>query len=291
MNHQYVEVKEGLKLHYVREGEGVPVILLHGWPGFWFDWSKVLPLLSKEADVIIPDFRGYGLSDKPQVDPMIGYTPDVLAGDIIDLLDHLGLDQVIVAAHDIGATVAQTLARSYPSRVESLVLFNPPYAGIGARRFDPEVQPQFWYQHLHNLDLFEQLFANEPKMAQTYVRHFYEHWAGKKESIGENELQTILNMYAQPGALLSSIMYYRARAADKAKQRTGAAVMTPITQHTSILWGEADPVMKAEWSDRLGDYFANYNVKRLPGIGHFVPLETPEEAAAAISAHVSKLMC
>ncbi|MBP1933343.1 alpha/beta fold hydrolase [Ammoniphilus resinae] len=288
MKHDYVEIPDGYRLHYVREGQGIPVLLLHGWPGFWYDWCKVIPLLSKEADVIVPDFRGFGLSDKPKIEPVAGYSPAILARDIIGILDHLGVDEVIVAAHDIGATIAQTLAKTYPSRIKSLVLFNPPYPGIGARRFDPDVQPQFWYQHLHNLDLFEQLFANEPSAARKYVRHFYEHWSGEKGSIEENDLQSILDRYAEPGALLSSIMYYRARAADKAKQASGSSPSSPIIQETSVVWGEADPVMKVEWSDRLGEFFENFTLKRLSGIGHFVPLESPKEAAAAILSHLPK---
>nr|WP_280922232.1 alpha/beta fold hydrolase [Ammoniphilus resinae] len=272
MKHHYVEVAEGYRIHYVREGQGTPVLLLHGWPGFWYDWCKVIPLLSKEADVIVPDFRGFGLSDKPKIEPVRGYGPAVLAKDIIEILDHLGLDEVIVAAHDIGATIAQTLAKTYSSRVKSLVLFNPPYPGIGARRFEPEVQTEFWYQHLHNLDLFEQLFADEPLAAQKYVRYFYEHWSGEKGTMEENELQFILEMYALPGAMLSSIMYYRARAADKTKQASVSSPGSPILHETSVFWGEADPVMKVEWSDRLGEFFEHVTLflwrrqrKRLKG--------------------------
>jgi len=282
MNHHYVDVVGGLKLHYVREGQGEPVLLLHGWPGFWYDWSKVMPLLRDRADVIVPDFRGFGLSDKPNMDPVDGYSPAALVGDLISMLDHLGLNQVTVAAHDIGATIAQTLAQTFPSRVKSLILFNPPYPGIGARRFEPGVQPEFWYQHFHNLGLFEQLFTDEPGQARKYVRYFYDHWFGNRGAIEGSELQTILDMYAQPGALVSSIMYYRARAADKAKQVSGGSPSSPIMQETTVLWGEADPVMRVEWSDRLGEFFDRFTLQRLPGIGHFVPLEAPEEAANAI---------
>ncbi|GFN30453.1 alpha/beta fold hydrolase [Paenibacillus xylaniclasticus] len=282
MIHYFVQVADGNKLHYVREGQGEPVLLLHGWPGYWYDWCKVIPLLHQHADVIAPDFRGFGLSDKPQMEPIDGYSPAALAGDLISMLDQLGLSQVTIAAHDIGATIAQTMAQIYPSRVKSLVLFNPPYPGIGARRFDPGIQPEFWYQHFHNLDLFDQLFADEPSQARKYVSYFYEHWIGNKSAVNENELQSILDMYAQPGALVSSIMYYRARAADKAKQASGSNASSPIVQETTVLWGEADPVMRVEWSDRLGEFFNHFTLRRLPGIGHFVPLEAPEEAAAAI---------
>jgi pimeloyl-ACP methyl ester carboxylesterase len=149
----YFTVLSTIKLHYVRKGTGDPVILLHGWPGFWYDWRYVLPKLSLNFDVIAPDFRGFGESDKPQLLPHEGYAPEHLANDIMNLLKELDLGKVIIVAHDIGATIAQTIARQHVEMVKGMVLLNPPYPGIGNRRFDPSIQKEFWYQHFHNLPL------------------------------------------------------------------------------------------------------------------------------------------
>ncbi len=73
----------GVRLHYVRRGRGEPVVLLHGWPGFWYDWRHVVFPLAEEADVIAPDFRGFGGSDKPEGDPKTLYAPDHLAADVL----------------------------------------------------------------------------------------------------------------------------------------------------------------------------------------------------------------
>jgi pimeloyl-ACP methyl ester carboxylesterase len=286
MKGQYVQLKSGITLYCVKEGRGFPVVFLHGWPGYHFDWHKVAPLLLDTAQVIIPDLRGFGLSDKPKIDPLRGYNPEVLAQDIIDLLDEFNIEKVVLAAHDIGATVAQTLARAHDDRIDSLVLFNPPYPGIGKRRFDPVVQPEFWYQHLHNTDLFEKLFSYEPSNAKKYVQHFYEHWVGNRESISSHELEIISEMYAAPGALVSSIMYYRARAADKIKKDLRND-LAPIRQHTTVLWGEKDPIMKVEWADQLDLFFNNYSLSTLPDVGHFVPLEAPVDAANTIIYHLN----
>src|SRR6266542_6011223 len=102
--------------------------------------------LAGEVDVIAPDFRGFGDSGKPDLPPAEGYTPGVLAEDVVALLDGLDIPQVVVAAHDIGATVAQALALGHPDRVRALALFNPPCPGIGERRFEPSAQREFWYQ-------------------------------------------------------------------------------------------------------------------------------------------------
>lgn len=173
--HHMAAGHEGVQIHYVRQGKGMPVVLLHGWPGFWYDWRHVIPTLASVADVIAPDFRGFGDSDKPDIPPQDGYSPDVLARDIISLLDQLKLDSVIIAAHDIGATIAQTLARLIPHRINSMVLMNPPYPGIGSRRYDAQVQGEFWYQHLHNQPWADALIGYDRNTVKMYISHFYEH--------------------------------------------------------------------------------------------------------------------
>ena len=274
--------KDGVKLHFVRKGEGKPVILLHGWPGFWYDWRAVIPQLSKETDVIAPDLRGFGDSDKPVGDPVLLYSPEVHAEDLISLMDSLGISKAVFAAHDIGATIAQTLAKLYPDRVESLVLLNPPYPGIGSRRFAPEIQGQFWYQHFHNLQLAEKLVGYNEETVGMYIEHFYQHWIGKNECLDAEELQYIIDKYSVPGAFTASIAYYRARANAKTKQAVTSSSVRKITQQTSILWGKNDPVILAEWSDRIDDYFSNASLELLEGVGHFVPFEAPDQVIEAI---------
>lgn len=85
-DHGRVAGSGGIMLHYVRLGQGDPVLLLHGWPGFWYDWRRVLLPLSTDADVIAPDFRGFGDSDKPDLPPAEGYTLAVLTEDLVTLL-------------------------------------------------------------------------------------------------------------------------------------------------------------------------------------------------------------
>lgn len=280
-HHYFAKGDEGVKIHYVRKGEGAPVLLLHGWPGFWYDWRHIIEPLSKMADVIAPDFRGFGNSDKPDVSPLEGYSPEHLAKDVISLLDELKIKEAIVVAHDIGATIAQLLAKKYPQYVKSLVLLNPPYNGIGTRRFDPSIQGAFWYQHFHNLDWAGDLIGYNEDTVKLYLTHFYQAWTGNKDALRDKELAAIIKTYAKDDSMKKSINYYKARAQAK-KPTASQTVEEKIKQKTTVLWGKEDPVMIVEWSDRLGLFFENYTLEILQGIGHFVPFEAPNEVVNAV---------
>jgi pimeloyl-ACP methyl ester carboxylesterase len=277
--HNFAVGTDGVRLHYVRMGNGnsKKILLLHGWPGFWFDWRYIIDPVSEFADVIAPDFRGFGDSDKPDVLPSEGYTPDVLANDMVLLMDQIGFNEVTVVAHDIGSTVAQLLARKYPERIKALILCNPPYPGIGQRRFEPQAQKEFWYQTLHNLDWAENLIGYNRDTVWMYLNHFYQHWLGNKQALTPDDFETIVDQYALPGAVKGSISYYRARASARQSEAVSDPEALRITTPTFVLWGESDPVIPSSWSDRLEEFFPNCKLKLLPGIGHFVPFEAPEE--------------
>jgi pimeloyl-ACP methyl ester carboxylesterase len=280
--HRRVSGSGGVQLHCARLGGGDPVLLLHGWPGFWYDWRRVLVPLAQGADVIAPDFRGFGDSDKPELPPAEGYTPGVLVDDLVALLDGLEIPRVVVAGHDIGATIAQALALRDPARVRALALFNPPYPGIGQRRFDPEAQREFWYQHFQNLPWSDRLIAHDRETVRLYLAHFYDHWCARRQAVRAREFEAIVDAYARPGAVRASIAYYRARAAGRQAQAAAPPAASQIRQPTVVAWGELDPVIPAAWADRLGETFPDYELSLLPGIGHFVPVEAPQATIQAI---------
>src|SRR5579864_3841298 len=88
---------DGLELHYVRWGEGTPrVLLLHGWPGFWYDWRRVLPRLALSVAVVALDFRGFGASAKPDWPPQSAYSGEAQARNVLALLDQLGAERVVL---------------------------------------------------------------------------------------------------------------------------------------------------------------------------------------------------
>lgn len=279
---------DGLELHYVHWGQGTPqALLLHGWPGFWYDWRRVLPRLAPFASVVAPDLRGYGGSAKPDWPAQTAYSADAQAQNVLALLDQLQVERVILAGYDIGSRVAQTLARLAPHRVRALVLAAPVYPGYGARPLEPEAQRERWYQHFHQLPQADAIIGHDRETVRLYLSHFYDHWVGKKQELLPAEFEEIVTAYARPGAVRASIAWYRAGGGSGQMAQMaltpGYTPPPPITQPTVVLWGEEERVLPVAWADRLDETFTQLrDVRILSGVGHFVPFEAPDAFVDAI---------
>ncbi|MGH2711295.1 MAG: alpha/beta fold hydrolase [Actinomycetota bacterium] len=280
--HAHTTGVDGVSIHYVSQGRGEPVILLHGWPGFWYDWRRVIPRVAAEATAIAPDLRGFGGSDAPDLPPEEGYNPVALAGDVVALMDGLGIESAVFAAHDVGATVAQALAMGVPDRVRALVLLNPPYLGIGKRRFEYRFQREAWYQHFHAKPWSHELVGYNRDTVRIYLSHFYDHWLGRKEALRPAELEAIVDVYARPGRVEGGFNYYRARMIQRAGESEVDPAQVAIQTPTIVRWGESDPIIPPEFADRLKEFFPNSSLEMLPGVGHFVPFEAPDDVVVAI---------
>ena len=283
--HEYADLSTGVRVHYVRRGQGPTALLLHGWPGTWYDWRHAIPLLEGSYDLVVPDFKCFGRSEKPIGRDISEYGPEGHAEDMFALIESLGLERPLVVGHDIGASVAQTMSRTRPEALRGLVLFNPAFAGIGPRRFEPAIIPDFWYQHFHNLPWSHHLVGYNRDTVRLYLKHFYDHWVGRKASVLSSEFEAIVDAYAEPGAFEASIAYYRARAGNRIREASTSAQDVVVRSPAVIYWGELDPVIRSAWSDRLAEFFSDLKTfKLLEGVGHFVPFEAPEAVVEAINA-------
>ena len=272
-NHQSVRAN-GVQLHFVREGNGEPLIFLHGWPGFWYDWSENLPVLGEHFDCIAPDMRGFGYSEKPSLPPEVGYNDGSMAADILEFLNELGLARASLVAHDFGALWAQRFARSHAERVARLVLFNPPYLGIGQRWREPQHGPHFWHQYFHALDWTHKLIEAGRENVELYVSYFLNAWCHPSFKFRPEVLAEYIEACSQPGAIQHGFDVFRAAF------RGGNQIVLPeekiIALPTLILWGEDDPCVPIRWADRLGEFFANYSFLKIPRCGHYPMREKPE---------------
>ena len=275
--HDYVTAN-GVRLHYVRQGSGSPLLLIHGWPGFWYEWHLNIGPLSEHFDVIVPDMRGYAYSDKPDLAPEAGYTDTAFAEDIHGLLDAFGLEQASIVSHDFGAVWVQRFARMYPGRLAKLMLFDPPYPGIGGRWFAMPHVFNVWYQIFHQQPWAEDLVGSSRDATRIYISHFLSAWSANKDLWTPEEIEHYVDAYSQPGALRGGFNCYRAALRGGMQSSDDLTIKTP----TTVLWGDSDSILPFEWSDKIPEFFPNATLKKVEGAGHFMMREAPERVNAEI---------
>jgi pimeloyl-ACP methyl ester carboxylesterase len=279
---------DGFRLAYVRQGSGDAAVLLHGWPGDHGDWREVAGLLDDGLDVVAPDLRGFGESDKHREEPGRAYSVRAQVASVVGLIEELGLRRPVIAGYDVGSRVAQEIARVAPGSVGALVVA-PPLPGVGERVLSERAQREFWYQAFHQLPMVDRIIDGNAPAVRAYLEHFWSHWSGPSFRQSESELQRLTALYGAPGAFVASIGWYRAGSGTVA---TSLAESAPepddrIAVATTVLWPERDPLFPPEWSDRIAEFFSNATVQTLAGAGHFSPLEAAQQFARAISGAAS----
>jgi pimeloyl-ACP methyl ester carboxylesterase len=268
---------DGFSLAYDRAGEGPPAILLHGWPGHRHDYRDVAPLLTAHADVITPDLRGFGESDRHDRPATQAYSADAQASSILGLIDELQLDRPVLVGYDVGSRVARAIATSHAPAIRALVLA-PPMPGAGERILHTD---EFWYQPFHRLPLSEALIDGNAEAVRRYLRHFWEHWSAPGWQLAPGRFDELVALYARPGAFTSSIAWYRSGSGGVQTALTERPPENRIPVPTTVLWPEHDPLFPFPWSDRLDEFFADFELHHLAGVGHFSPLEAPNAIADA----------
>lgn len=282
MNAQVLQAN-GLEIHFSRHGAGAPLVLLHGWPEFRLTWRKNIGPLAARFDVIAPDLRGFGGTRRLDgaVDERIA--PPLLAEDLAAFLDALGLGRVGLVSHDVGAGAAQAFALRWPERLSGLFFFNCPYPGIGKRWAEADQIPEIWYQTFNQQPWAPALVGASRQTCRTFIEHFLSHWSHDPRAFDE-DLEAWVDNFMRPGALAGGFAWYKGVDAPRRElMRSGPPPEKPlIATPTRVLWGASDPVLRAAWTDRLPDYFADVEIDVAPEAGHFVHYERPDLANAEI---------
>ena len=274
---RFIETPE-LSVHYVRAGAGAPVVFLHGWPEFARTWLHNLPVLAEHFDVIAPELRGFGRTVSKVPRSPSGTPPQLLARDLKDFADALGLGTFAIVSHDVGSFVAQSFAQSHPTRVSALFFFNCAYPGIGRRWGAAENFPELWYQQFHQKDFAAALVGSSREAARIYFRHFLTHWAHQKKAF-EPYLEEWVDNFLRPGNLQGGFDWYIGVNRFRSRMmRDGEIAVGRIYQPAYFLWGRHDPVLQFAWSDRLAEYFDCFELECAEEAGHFVHFEQPELA-------------
>ncbi|HEV2853320.1 MAG TPA: alpha/beta hydrolase [Thermoanaerobaculia bacterium] len=272
--HRTVETN-GLRLHAVEAGpEGGPlVILLHGFPEFWYGWRKqIAPLAAAGYHVLVPDQRGYNLSDKPR--RISAYRLDALALDVVGLIDQfegIGAGKARVVGHDWGGVVAWWLGARHPERIERLAVLNVPHPKVMRRTLleSSEQRKKSSYVFFFQLPGLPERafrrngFAYAVKSLQG---------SSRPGTFTDADLDLYREAWSQPGAVRAMIHWYRAAL----RSRSQASASTRIPVPTLLLWGKKDRFLGQEMAQPSIDLCDDGRLEFFEDATHWIQHEEPE---------------
>jgi pimeloyl-ACP methyl ester carboxylesterase len=265
----YAELGD-VRLHYVEAGEGPLVVLIHGFPEFWFSWRFQIPTLAAAGfQVVAPDMRGYNLSSRPA--GVAAYDTDRLAADVRDLIRERGADRAFVVGHDWGAGAAWATAANHPDAVERLAILNGPHPRQmlrGLRR--PRQLAKSWYMFFFQLPWLPERVLSAG--GYSALRHAFDE--ARPGAFTPQDISRYVEAWSRPGAATAMLNYYRAafRQTRRARTRT-----RPVQAPTRIIWGERDSVLGPELAEPDRADVPNLErVVRLSDASHWVQHDEPD---------------
>ncbi|HTU38378.1 MAG TPA: alpha/beta hydrolase [Acidimicrobiales bacterium] len=269
LNEGYAELGK-IKLHYVEAGEGPMVLLLHGFPEFWFGWrNQIKPLAAAGFHVVAPDMRGYNLSSRP--DDIKGYAPGLLADDVRDLIHERGSESALLVGHDWGGTAAWATAMNHPEVVERLAILNAAHPRkLSQGLHHPGQLRKSWYF----------FFFDIPGLPESVVHadhwHFFRHFLRDAHpSLTPEETDRYIEAWSQPGAAAGMIDYYRC--AVRTSPKDAEAQIHPVSAPTLVIWGQKDRYLEPDLAEPDSKDVPNLDrVERLPNASHWVHHDEPQ---------------
>jgi pimeloyl-ACP methyl ester carboxylesterase len=287
VSHHFAELLD-CRLHYVAAGEGKPILFLHGFPQFWFLWRRQLADLGQDHAVYAADMRGYNLSCKPE-NPE-AYRMRHLLGDIRGLVEELGIAPLTLVGHDWGGIVSWAFALKHPDLLERLVIIDgpPPFTWNRDLRESPKQRHAVNYM----IELSkpspqpeEMLAANDYAMIDDIMRRI----GGRDAQLSDAEQKIYHEAWARPGALRGGLNYYRAArmgeqvAAGGVPEQYDEKIRSQQVQvPTLVIWGENDAALLPTLTRGLSEWVPRLRVELVPGAGHWVPYERPDEVNSLI---------
>jgi pimeloyl-ACP methyl ester carboxylesterase len=271
LEQRYIETN-GIRLHVVQAGSksGTPVILLHGFPEFWYGWKAQVPaLVNAGFRVIIPDQRGYNLSDKPK--GIKSYHLDELVKDVLGLIQTLGYEKVNLVGHDWGGMVAWMLAYEQPDRLQRMSILNAPHPLV-VRRFlqrDFEQMRRSWYAFLFQLPWFPEIGmqADDWRGAVRALRG-----SGKIDTFTNEDIVKYKEAWSRPGAMTAMINWYRAL-----RYPMKFPKEMKIRVPTLMMWGMKDAALTHRMARPSLDHVEDGKLIFFPEATHWVQHEAAEE--------------
>ena len=273
LSSDHVELSTGVTLHYVAQGQGPLVVMLHGFPEYWYSWRHQIPPLADAGfRVVAPDLRGYTTSSKPE--EVEAYYIEKVADDVAAFIEALGEPSAVVIAHDWGAVAAWFAAMRHPMRVERLVILNMPHPYRFAVSWATLRQKlrSFYFYFFRMRRLASFLFGLFNALGLRLML-----WWFSGRTIKGQALRNYAKAALLPGAMKASMTYYTAllrREVEDMKE-----LVEPIDCEVDIIFGDKDPAFDKKLAPPLPEHVppARVRVHYLEGAGHFVQSERAEE--------------
>ena len=270
--HHFTDV-DGTRIHYVSGGTGPAVVLLHGWPFTWREWSGVMPALAKAGyTVIVPDLRGLGDSDKPDE----GYAKRTVADDVRHIVRELGFDTVDLVGTDIGGMVAASWALHHPTEIRRLVLAEFLIPGFGMEELMNPATGGYWH-----FGFFAQV-----DVATMLVEGKEAKWLGGTWSrmspmngITADDREELLRTYGNPDGMRAGFRHYAAMLDDGKANR--AAFREKLTMPVLVLNGEKG-IPQQQTLANVERVFATVEHDKVPSAGHAFAADRPDWTADRI---------
>ena len=264
LEERYIETN-GIQLHVVQAGpkSGIPVLLLHGFPEYWYGWRRQIPVLTEAGfRVIVPDQRGYNLSDKPK--EIKSYRLDELVKDVVGLIKGLEYEKVNLVGHDWGGMVAWMLAYKHPDCLQRMSILNTPHP-IVIRRFlqrDFEQMRRSWYAFLFQLPWFPEMGmrADDWRGAVRALRG-----SGRTHTFTHEDVEKYKAAWSQPGAITAMLNWYRAL-----RYQTRFPKEMRIRVPTLMMWGVKDSALSYRMARPSLDHVEDGRLIFFPDATHWV---------------------
>jgi pimeloyl-ACP methyl ester carboxylesterase len=264
VTHRYVPAN-GVRLHVAEFGAGEPVVLLHGWPQHWYAWRHVAARLAPDHRLLAVDQRGFGWSDAPKA----GYTTAARVADLLALLDALELDRVRLVGHEWGAWAGFFACLRAPERFASFLALNVVHPWPRHRALAPQSW-RFWY--------------TVPLEAPGLGRVVQRHWPAYTRFLprGVPDAEEYVAAAREPGTARAGEALHRLfTVADIPALVLNRYDRFRLTVPTVLLGGERDRVFPPLVLTGAAEHADDLRVRILPGAGHWLPDERPDEVAAA----------
>lgn len=269
----------GINLYVAQDGPsaGPLVILLHGFPEFWYSWRRQIPHLAAAGyRVWAPDQRGYNLSDKP--DRIAAYTLDELAADVIGLMDAAGAEKAFIVGHDWGAAVAWWLAAKYPWRVARMVVLNVPHVAVMQEHLRRNLAQmrKSWYIFFFQLPWLPETLSrmrnwNIPAQALKN--------SSRPGTFTNRDLDAYRRAWSRPKAYTSMLNWYRAAMRKPPARPAGSRIKVP----TLLIWGSQDRFLGREMAQPSIDLCDDGRLIFIEDASHWVHHEEAEQVNELIN--------